>query len=195
MVIYGNLGEDDLTGGVGDDILFGGQNNDTLRGNDDVGATDTMQGGAGADRFIFNFGTVTDMVPTALPTTTVTRMTAASNLVIKDLTTADTLVFDAAGTSFNSESELEAIATVIDDGTDVTIKFESDTGSTAGTITVTLEGIGDGSIDSLAAVKIANRWLISRATLEEFAKTYVPKRGRPRTKRKYTKRSPIWNAR
>jgi hypothetical protein len=39
-------------------------------------------------------------------------------------------------------------------------------------------------------VKIANRWLIPRDVLEEFAKTYVPKVGHPRTKRKYTKRSP-----
>ena len=47
----------------------------------------------------------------------------------------------------------------------------------------------------IPAVKIANRWLIPKDALEEFAKTYVPKRGRPRSKRKYTKRSPIWNAR
>ena len=44
----------------------------------------------------------------------------------------------------------------------------------------------------LPAVKIANRWLIPRDVLEEFAKTYVPKVGHPRTKRKYTKRSPKW---
>lgn len=47
----------------------------------------------------------------------------------------------------------------------------------------------------IPALKIANRWLIPRAAFEEFAKDYQPKRGRPRTKRKYTKRSPIWNAR
>ena len=47
----------------------------------------------------------------------------------------------------------------------------------------------------IPALKIANRWLIPRAAFEEFAKDYRPKRGRPRTKRKYTKRSPIWNAR
>ena len=46
----------------------------------------------------------------------------------------------------------------------------------------------------LPAEKIANRWLIPRRELEEFAKTYKPQRGRPRTKRKYTKRSPIWQA-
>ena len=41
-------------------------------------------------------------------------------------------------------------------------------------------------------MKIANRWLIPRDVLEEFAKTYVPKVGHPRTKRKYVKRSPKW---
>ena len=45
---------------------------------------------------------------------------------------------------------------------------------------------------SLSAEKIANRWLIQRDELTEFAKTYNPNRGRPRTKRKYTKRSTIW---
>ena len=45
---------------------------------------------------------------------------------------------------------------------------------------------------SLLAEKIANRWLIQRDELAEFAKTYNPNRGRPRTKRKYTKMSTIW---
>jgi len=45
---------------------------------------------------------------------------------------------------------------------------------------------------ALSAEKIANRWLIQKDELFEFAKTYNPSRGRPRTKRKYTKRSPIW---
>jgi excisionase family DNA binding protein len=44
----------------------------------------------------------------------------------------------------------------------------------------------------IPAEKVANRWLISRAFLEEFTKTYEGKRGRPRKKRKYTKRSPRW---
>ena len=35
---------------------------------------------------------------------------------------------------------------------------------------------------------IANRWLLRRSDVEDFAKTYVPKVGRPRTKRKYTRR-------
>jgi excisionase family DNA binding protein len=46
----------------------------------------------------------------------------------------------------------------------------------------------------LSADKIANRYLISRDELMEFAKIYNPSRGRPRTKRRYTKRSPIWQA-
>ena len=46
----------------------------------------------------------------------------------------------------------------------------------------------------LSADKIANRYLISRDELTEFAKTYNPNRGRPKTKRRYTKRSPIWQA-
>ncbi|MCX5991074.1 MAG: helix-turn-helix domain-containing protein [Chloroflexi bacterium] len=40
----------------------------------------------------------------------------------------------------------------------------------------------------IPAVKIANRWLIPKAAVEELAKTYVPRRGRPRSKRKYTRR-------
>ena len=34
---------------------------------------------------------------------------------------------------------------------------------------------------ALPAEKIANRWLIERDDLSEFAKTYNPSRGRPRT--------------
>ena len=40
----------------------------------------------------------------------------------------------------------------------------------------------------LRAEKIANRWLVRRDDLDEFAKTYVPTVGRPRQKRKYTRR-------
>ncbi len=43
---------------------------------------------------------------------------------------------------------------------------------------------------ALSAEKIANRWLIPRGELTEFAKTYNRNRGRPRTKRKNTKMSP-----
>ncbi len=42
---------------------------------------------------------------------------------------------------------------------------------------------------TIPGVKLANRWLIPRAFVEEMAKTYHGQRGRPRTKRRYTKRS------
>lgn len=35
----------------------------------------------------------------------------------------------------------------------------------------------------LPGEKVANLWLIPRDVVEEFAKTYTPKRGRPKTKR------------
>ena len=38
----------------------------------------------------------------------------------------------------------------------------------------------------IPAVKMANRWLLRRADVEEFGKTYVPAVGRPRKKRKDT---------
>lgn len=44
----------------------------------------------------------------------------------------------------------------------------------------------------LPGEKIAYRWLIPRAAVEEFSKTYVPKVGAPRKKRKYIKRSEKW---
>ena len=34
----------------------------------------------------------------------------------------------------------------------------------------------------LPGEKIANRWLVPRPFVEELVKTYVPKRGRPKTK-------------
>jgi len=40
----------------------------------------------------------------------------------------------------------------------------------------------------IPSVKVANRWLIPKDVVEEFAKTYEPRRGRPKTKRKYTRR-------
>ena len=43
----------------------------------------------------------------------------------------------------------------------------------------------------LRGEKIANRWLIRRADLEVFAKSYTPKGGRPRQKRKYTRRKQV----
>ena len=46
--------------------------------------------------------------------------------------------------------------------------------------------------ERLPAVKVAYRWLISRSFVEPLCKTYHSGPGRPRTKRKYTKRSSSW---
>ena len=42
----------------------------------------------------------------------------------------------------------------------------------------------------IPGVKMGRAYLVPRAAVHEFAKTHVASRGRPRTKRKYTKRSP-----
>ncbi len=41
----------------------------------------------------------------------------------------------------------------------------------------------------IPVVKIANRWLVPRAVVDEFAKDYEGRRGKLRTKRKYTEES------
>ena len=46
---------------------------------------------------------------------------------------------------------------------------------------------------TIPGVKLANRWLIPKDFVEELARSYQGKRGRPRKKRKYTKRSPRWS--
>jgi excisionase family DNA binding protein len=40
----------------------------------------------------------------------------------------------------------------------------------------------------IPAQMLARRWFIHRSFVEEMARTYVGKRGRPRIKRRYTKR-------
>jgi len=42
----------------------------------------------------------------------------------------------------------------------------------------------------IPGVKMGRIYLVSRAAVHQFAKTYVASRGRPRKKRKYTKRAP-----
>ena len=44
----------------------------------------------------------------------------------------------------------------------------------------------------IPGVKIGRFYVVSRESVEGFAKGYEPRTGRPRTKRKYTKRSPKW---
>ncbi len=55
-------------------------------------------------------------------------------------------------------------------------------------------GIYTASVNRLArqgiipAVKIGGGWIVSRQFVEDMARSYEGRRGRPRTKRKYTRR-------
>jgi len=44
----------------------------------------------------------------------------------------------------------------------------------------------------LPGVKIGRSYVIPRESVDSLSIGYIPTRGRPRTKRKYTKRSPKW---
>jgi len=44
----------------------------------------------------------------------------------------------------------------------------------------------------IPGVKIGRFYVIPREAVEKFSTNYVPRRGRPKIKRKYTKRSPKW---
>ena len=62
-LIFGNNDQDEISGGRGNDTLYGGQGNDNIDasdGNDlmfgDLG-NDTMRGGNGNDQFVIGFGT------------------------------------------------------------------------------------------------------------------------------------------
>ena len=46
----------------------------------------------------------------------------------------------------------------------------------------------------IPGVKLGGVYLVPRASVQQFAIGYEGKRGRPRTKRKYTKRSPKWGS-
>lgn len=100
-----------------------------------VGETDVMSGNVGPDTFAFNFAG-----------TTGGAVTSASNLVITDLSPEDTLLFDDAADTLDTLAEVDGAAGVTDDGTDVTITFGA---ATTTAITITLQGIGTGAIDSL----------------------------------------------
>ena len=59
--LYGNPGNDALQGGWGRDFLYGGNGDDILDTGFDVDFGEVAQGGAGLDRFRFNFGDSTDI--------------------------------------------------------------------------------------------------------------------------------------
>ncbi len=45
----------------------------------------------------------------------------------------------------------------------------------------------------LPGVKIGGVYMVPRDAMKEFVRGYVPRRGKPRKKRKYTRRSPTAN--
>ena len=45
----------------------------------------------------------------------------------------------------------------------------------------------------LPGVKIGRSYVIPRESVDSFSIGYIPARGRPKTKRTYTKRSPYWS--
>lgn len=76
--------------------------------------------------------------------------------------------------------------------------MEHSNGYISSTETAEILGIKPKSVGFLArqgklpALKVANRWIISRQAINDFSRTYQPRVGRPRTKRKYTKRGETW---
>ncbi len=128
--LYGEAGNDTLIGGDGDDILDGGDGNDTL------------SGGSGSDEFHIqlNFNGV---------------VSAAGDDSIQDFSAEDSLVFegvlDVSGNGILDLDDLLGQVTVTDSGPggDVVIAFN-------GGGSVTLEGIGMGSINSLQDLLDAN---------------------------------------
>jgi hypothetical protein len=141
QAIEGTSGDDILTGNGTRDYIFGYDGNDTMSGGDDddvlIGGAgnDTMTGDAGSDAFVFSaLGLTGD--------DTVTDLEVGDILQFSD-------VIDTNGNSIAELAELEAMVTVTDAGAggDVTITFANDPGSS-----VTLQGIGTGSIDSMQAL-------------------------------------------
>jgi len=144
--LSGGDGNDSITGGGAADQLLGGDGADLLRGGD---GNDTLDGGLGADRIdggrgddvIGNTQDSDDRIVIDLghdgDVDRVTGWQAGDSLVV-------------AGFEGGTFADLEALAFVEDDGTDVTITF----GTEPDAYRLVIEGIGDGTIDSLAAIGI-----------------------------------------
>ena len=117
-------GGDSLNGASGNDILIGGLGDDQL------------QGGAGADVFLFDFGG-----GQAAPGDDIVRDFDPGDGDVLQLT--DIIDVNLDGADLGDFSA--AVSVVQDDGKDVTISFEEG-GS------LTLDGLGTGSIDTVNAL-------------------------------------------
>jgi hypothetical protein len=136
--INGTGGADDLSGNGSAEILNGLGGADTLTGN---GGDDILNGGTGADTFVFNFDSSSG-----------TDVGVDGNDAITDLALGETLQFDDVIDSVTTIGGLEALVTVVDDGTDTTITYDT------GGATITLEnvstGVGPAGYDSLAELDV-----------------------------------------
>ena len=140
-LIYGDAGDDDndqggddsLFGDAGNDSLFGGSGNDTLEGGD---GTDTLIGNAGIDSFQASVSAA-----------------VGSNLVTDFLVGTDRLritdVIDVGAPGLTIDDLIAAGVTVADTGVGGNVIV------TLGGGTITLEGIGNNTINDLAALAAA----------------------------------------
>ena len=128
-------GHSKILGGAGSDSILIHPENDP----DDTGDM-TVKLGGGADTIVYQY---TDAANNGQPDN------PSGNLIVKDLSTNDVLVFNEIGANPLTEAEVEAASTVTDDGTNVTIEIATDG---AGAVTIVLQGIGTGDINSIADI-------------------------------------------
>jgi len=140
------------TGGLGNDLLSGGGNDDMLIGGE---GDDTLIGGDGDDVFSFELDLTGEGI-------SLTATAAFGSDLIVDMTTGDTIRFvdtsaDASTTGINA-ANISDVFSVSDAGTglDVTVKlFATTTATTTVIASITLEGIGTGSLNSIADLETA----------------------------------------
>lgn len=123
--LSGSYGNDSITGGTGSDMIDGGNGLDTIEGG--LG-DDWLSGGTQADTFIFHDGTDEG-------TDHITDWEAGGD-ILEFAGLADT---GAAGLA----DDIDAVSTITDDGTDVTLALDWGT-------TLVFEGVGTGSVSSIA---------------------------------------------
>ena len=122
-VIVGTSGANTLAGDANDNIITGNAGNDTL------------SGGGGNDIFDYNIDTDGD--------DRITDFTIGAGAEADKLDLSDLLTYTASDT-------LSDFLTVADDGSDVTIAIDANGDSSGTDLTITLIGIGTGSLDLAA---------------------------------------------
>ena len=147
--LYGSIGNDMMSGGDDNDYLSGGSNNDTLTGGGD---DDTLVGGDGDDVFAYEF----DLNGEGTSLSVLTVSADFGSDLILDMTTDDTIRFDVDTGTAAAANITDFFSVTRTGGAtgDVNIRLLSTTtGATEATIT--LEGIADGAIGSIADLETA----------------------------------------